>query len=195
MNRRTNIICIACLALSIGGMIVGSAGIPARSADALKSERAPLQIVHRFSPHGNIAAELVKLINTETSAIHVAAYTLTDPRIIHALTGAQQRGVDVQILLDGKYGVQSSQKAIAELKAAHCTLLIDSEEDAHGGIAHEKAMIFTAQQTAESGSYNYTGRADTVNHEHAVFFYHDELTCEQLLIDWTNHAKHSQIAK
>ena len=103
------------------------------------------------------------LIEREDKAILMEAYTLTDMTLVESLCSAK---VPVTILLDGKYGVASSSRAVTRIaNSKNVVLKIDRGETAHGGISHTKIMIFKGQGVTRTGSGNFTVQSRTRNHE------------------------------
>lgn len=143
-----------------------------------------------FSPKGGIEARIVADITACKFTCICEAYTLTSKPIIAALVAAKARGVTVEILLDGKYGVQTDANAVLALKDC---IKIDSNEDSHNGISHIKAIILDAQHGAEviAGSYNWTGLAERANHE-CIFIIHDGKIVNQMMADYNTHKQHSK---
>jgi hypothetical protein len=138
-----------------------------------------------------VSAEQIRLAEAETKGIHLEAYTLTDAPLVQALCDAQKRGTPVTVVLDGVYGVQSSKKALEQLKQAGVTVRIDAAETDHGGIAHTKVIVFLGQNVGRSGSANFTLQSRKRNHE-VVHFFYGGLTPAQLEIDFQNHLAHSK---
>ena len=80
-------------------------------------------------------APFVRAIDAAKSSIEMTMFHLTDPVVIDALVRAKARGVDVQIILDGK---QKNDKAIDKLAAGG----IDAQKSSPAfSITHAKTMI------------------------------------------------------
>jgi len=148
------------------------------------SPAPPIEVL--FSPKGGIEKRVVQEINNASKKIIVEAYTLTNKNIINALLQAKKRNVNITIVLDGKYGVQSSEKYLTDLKD---DLLIDSQESSHGGISHIKCIIID-DTLAMTGSFNWTGQAETKNHED-IFIITSQAEVKKLIDDAQKHIAHS----
>ena len=138
-----------------------------------------------FTPGYMVETAIAEEIATARSEIRVQAYSFTNPLIVQALTEAQQRGVDVILVLDKS---NRSQKYSAADYASHAGIqtLID---DRHA-IAHNKIMIID-RKVVITGSYNFTRAAEKSNAENMVII-ESEPIAQKYLQNWQKHRNHSQ---
>ncbi|MDB6138200.1 MAG: putative nuclease [Verrucomicrobiaceae bacterium] len=141
------------------------------------------------SPHGNCEARIVQEIGHAQQTIRVEAYTLTSKPMLAALVAAQARRVQVTLIIDGNYGRKTSLHAMDALQAAGAVVVIDSQEDEHGGIAHIKCVLIDGLLVM-AGSYNWTGQANTRNHE-ALFLITAPTVLTAMTADFQLHFQHS----
>ncbi len=102
---------------------------------------------------------VVQAISGASSTVYVAAYQLTSPVIIQALVDATKHA-KVFLVLDK---TQQGGKAVQALVPAGATCLIDTRFR----ILHHKFLVIDGIHV-ETGSFNYTVSADTVNAENAL---------------------------
>ena len=138
-----------------------------------------------FTPGHLVETAIAEEINNAKSEIRVQAYSFTNPLIVQALTGAQQRGVDVVLVLDKS---NRTQKYSAADYASHAGIptLID---DRHA-IAHNKIMIIDGKVVI-TGSYNFTRAAEKSNAENIVII-ESEPIAQKYLKNWLKHHAHSK---
>ena len=105
---------------------------------------------------------IVQQIYISRSSIYVQAFGLTSPSIIQQLIDAHNRGVKVNVILDGS-NLSDNEIAIGQLKAAGVKILIDKVP----GIAHNKIMIIDGQKVI-TGSFNFTVAAEKRNAENVL---------------------------
>lgn len=137
-----------------------------------------------FSPHGGAQAAIVAAIGQAEKTVHVQAYFLTAAPIADALTTAQKRGVNVDVILD--------RKASGSTASQHKKLLaggIDVYVDGHEKIAHNKIIVIDSARVL-TGSYNFTNNADKDNGENLLDI-QDKALAEKYEANWQEHLKHS----
>jgi phosphatidylserine/phosphatidylglycerophosphate/cardiolipin synthase-like enzyme len=148
-----------------------------------------------FSPKGGCQSQVVKLILSAKVSVRVAAYSFTAQPVVDALIAQQVAGRDVKVLLDrinapgGGAGSAGGEAAPgskgAALKAGKVAVWIDAKHS----IMHDKFVVVDGKIT-ETGSYNYTGQAETSNAENC-FIYHNTAAAEAFTENWNLHQSHS----
>lgn len=144
-------------------MILALASFFAMGADKPQPLKATVpSIVVNFSPKGGITAADVAVIAAAEREILVQSYSFTSKPICEALIAAKNRGVDVQVVIDGPAS-QSKYCRAKDLALAQCQVRIATCR----GIAHNKVMLVDGQ-TIITGSFNWTAQAETINQENQL---------------------------
>lgn len=117
-----------------------------------------------FSPEGSARKLVLDTIASAKTSIQVLAYAFQAPDIAQALVAAQQRGVDVRIVVDKKRNEGKTSKAAMDLVVRGGVQLRTND---HFHIHHDKAMIVDGD-AVETGSFNYAPSAETSNSENVV---------------------------
>lgn len=148
-------------------------------------EVPPTKIRAYFTPGHMVESAITDEIAASKSEIRVQAYSFTNPVIVQALAEAQQRGVDVILVLDKS---NRTQKYSAADYASHAGIptMID---DRHA-IAHNKIMIIDGKVVI-TGSYNFTRAAEKSNAENIVIIESGTIA-DKYLQNWQKHRSHSQ---
>ena len=137
-----------------------------------------------FTPPSGCGSLIAQEISKVKEMVYVQAYGLTSKPIIYQLKRANDRGVSVNIILDG--GRRSNNKGIySELKK----IGIDVYLDKMSGIAHNKVMVIDGNKVI-TGSFNFTKSADTRNAEN-VLLIDDENIAAEYLSNW--HDRRSKL--
>ncbi|AEI88898.1 phospholipase D family nuclease [Candidatus Midichloria mitochondrii] len=131
-----------------------------------------------FTPPSGCASLIANEIVKAKSSIYLQAYGLTSKPIIRQLVKAQDRGVRVNILLDGS-NLSHNNKVALELKKAGIKVGIDKISS---GIAHNKVIIIDNYKVV-TGSFNFTTAADTKNAEN-VLLIEDKNIAQIYLSNW-----------
>lgn len=138
-----------------------------------------------FSPRGGAQAALVHRIDQAQQSIFVLAYSFTSAPVAGALIRAQQRGVQVQAILDRSQRTARNSKGQA-LAAAGAGVYIDARH----AIAHNKVLVIDSR-TVVTGSFNFTAAAETKNAENLLFL--DSPDLARLYRDeWEKHWWHCE---
>jgi phosphatidylserine/phosphatidylglycerophosphate/cardiolipin synthase-like enzyme len=119
-----------------------------------------------FTPGENCTREIVDEIDSAKVSLLVQAYEFTSYPIIDAIIRANDRGVDVSIILDqdNDRAKRSGQESIAaHLIARGLFVLIDNRH-----IAHNKVMVIDGKDVI-TGSFNFTVAAQDRNAENVLF--------------------------
>lgn len=103
---------------------------------------------------------LLSYLTQATRSIHIAMFTFTHPRIVQALIGAKNRGVDVRVAIDRYTAKGASKKALVALENGGITVLI------HQGpqLLHHK-WAWIDDSILIMGSANWTQAAFKKNHD------------------------------
>ena len=138
-----------------------------------------------FSPKGGATELVVKTIRHAQKFILVQAYSFTSAPIAQALAQAEERGVDVRVILDksqktGRYSV------VTFLKNHGIPTWIDSQH----AIAHNKVMVIDGV-TVITGSFNFTKAAETKNAENVIMLHDNPKLAAIYETNWFAHESHS----
>ncbi|MDF2940318.1 MAG: phospholipase [Gammaproteobacteria bacterium] len=144
---------------------------------------SPYQVC--FSPNQDCTALIVQEIDSAQKNIWVQAYSFTSYPIGDALVRAEQRGVDVEVILD-KSNFEPGVHTSAYYLIRHG---IKVWNDNQLNIAHNKVMIFD-NNIVETGSFNYTHAAQYDNAEN-VLIIHDPSLAQAYLSNWLLRQKAS----
>ena len=138
-----------------------------------------------FSPKGGCTELIVRTIGQAKQSILVQAYSFTSQPIADALVKADQRGVNVNVLLDqGRRNEANSQANV--LRHAGIPVLIDA---AHA-IAHNKVMVID-REVVITGSFNFTKGAEERNAENLLML-RDPVVAAKYEANWQTHRQHCQ---
>ena len=148
-------------------------------------EVPPTKIRAYFTPGHLVENAITDEIVAAKSEIRVQAYSFTNPVIVQALADAQQRGVDVVLVLDKS---NRTQKYSAADYASHAG--IPTVIDDRHAIAHNKIMIIDGKVVI-TGSYNFTRAAEKSNAENIVIIESGAIA-DKYLQNWQKHRSHSQ---
>ncbi|MBI5245694.1 MAG: DUF1669 domain-containing protein [Elusimicrobia bacterium] len=134
----------------------------------LNGKSFPLQM---FSPNAGIEAALIEAIGDAKKSIQIAMFSFFSQPIAEALLAAKERGVNVQIVMDKS---QTGTSKLDEWFAWHGFDLRtisgpDPTRDPRYQKMHNKFAIFDGKML-ESGSFNFSSRAETLSFENANFF-------------------------
>ena len=159
MIRRLVIRCLAIIAIALIGQT------------AVAGER-DWQVC--FTPGQDCTGLVVSEIDRASRTIRVQAYSFTSTPILSALKRAEQRGVDVRVIVDktsaGKQKSGSTYTAATYLNNAHVPVWVDTTV----AIAHSKVMIIDGR-TVITGSFNFTAAAQNRNAENLLVIQDAEL--------------------
>lgn len=115
-----------------------------------------------FSPDDGVTQMIMDEIDKAQLSIHVAAYSFTSVLIANKLIEAQNRGVDVKVVLDQSQKTAKGSVA-KQLKQFNVPVRFNRQYK----IQHNKYMIFDDVHV-ECGSFNYTKSAEKRNAENAI---------------------------
>ena len=143
-------------------------------ATSAQADQASVDVC--FTPSESCEPQIVRVIDQADRSIRVQAYYLTSLPIIHALQRAEERGVDVEAVLDK---VNEKKYSGATLLAAKGVPVFIDRQPA---IAHNKLIIID-EQIVVGGSFNYTASAEKRNVENVTFMKSKGLA-RQFLNNW-----------
>jgi phosphatidylserine/phosphatidylglycerophosphate/cardiolipin synthase-like enzyme len=115
-----------------------------------------------FSPNGQSADLVLKVINSAQSSICMATYNFTLPSIAKALVAAKKRGVDVKVISD--YKANSKKYTVTRFLASQGVNIRLNDNYA---IMHNKFIVID-NKTLETGSLNYSQAAVKMNAENVL---------------------------
>jgi phosphatidylserine/phosphatidylglycerophosphate/cardiolipin synthase-like enzyme len=129
-----------------------------------------------FSPGGGCTDAIVQRLASAKSSVFVQAYSFTSVPIAGALIDAKKRGVTVSVILD--QGQQSEPGSQANfLRNADIRTLVYVH-----GTDHNKVMVID-DETVITGSFNFTGAAETRNAENLLII-DDKTLAKRYTEDW-----------
>lgn len=131
-----------------------------------------------FSPRMGARQLIITTIDNAKQSIYVAAYSFTSTAIVDALAKAQERGVDVKIVLDKKRSTERGS-VYNFLKNKKIPFRINNNYP----IMHNKFMIIDSQ-TVQVGSFNYTKAAEKSNAENVLVINKCPELAQQYLTEW-----------
>ena len=145
-----------------------------RSFSAGRPVSAPAgqQIEVGFSPKQGAEEVVLKVINSSTKSLRVAAYSFTSAPVVSALLAAHKRGVEIAVIVDyrnnfvegcGDRGACKGKHAVGTLVNAGIPVRVIDKY----AIFHHK-FILADSKHMELGSFNYSASAATRNAENAM---------------------------
>ncbi|MBD3389942.1 hypothetical protein GF415_03240 [Candidatus Micrarchaeota archaeon] len=106
-------------------------------------------------------SEIVSLIDSSSESIYIDVYILTSKEVVDSLVAAQQRGVDVRVILEHRVSGGANNYAFSHLSDAGIDVCWAS--DAYK-LSHPKLMIIDGRK-ALVGSHNLSNSALNYNRE------------------------------
>ncbi|MGS0741420.1 phospholipase D family nuclease [Glaciimonas sp. GG7] len=163
------------------------AAAPAQDFDPVQPPQAAtgtLQVA--FSPWDDIEGLIIQTISDSQKQVLVQAYLLTNGRIAAALIAAKQRGIDVQILLDGHQLKVNDASKVIGLAKANIAVWIDNKYRS----AHNKVIVIDAlapDATVITGSFNFTWSAQHKNAENVLIVRNNPTLATRYASNWQRH--------
>lgn len=140
----------------------------------------------KFSPKGGVTEQIVKALAQSKKSVRVLAYAFTSEPIITALVDCHKRGVDVEIVLDGRFnGFDEKTSGRQKCVDAGIPVYLDRKH----AIAHNKVIIID-EQVVMTGSFNFSQSAELHNAENSVPIQQVDWV-KLYLQDYNNHKEHS----
>lgn len=166
--------------------LMGNSDGSVRVAQAAPTESSTAQVLGvYFTPPRGAAQAIVQVIDGAQKQVLVQAYSFTHNAIAQALARAQQRGVDVKVLMDEKSD-NGNRYVIGVLSSANVSM----REDGKHAIAHNKVMVID-DEIVVTGSFNFTNAAEQRNAENFLILKSRDLA-SQYKNNWQSHWDHSQ---
>ncbi|MBN1684644.1 MAG: phospholipase D family protein [Gammaproteobacteria bacterium] len=122
-----------------------------------------------FTPGQNCIQLITKTIDQAHHQVFMQAYSFTSMPIARALVSAQNRGVDVKVILD-KSQFENSYYALSYLIRHKVPIWCDYRVQ----IAHNKVMVLD-DSTVITGSFNFTSAAQYKNAENLLVIHDPNL--------------------
>lgn len=133
-----------------------------------------------FSPEGSARELVLATIGGAKHSIQMLAYTFQAPDIAQALVDAQQRGVEVRVVIDQQRNRGKASKAVMDFVTRHGVLLRTNDQF---HLHHDKTIIVDGN-TVETGSFNFAPSAETANSENVVVIRDMPEIARQYLAHW-----------
>jgi|CXWL01.1.fsa_nt_gi phosphatidylserine/phosphatidylglycerophosphate/cardiolipin synthase-like enzyme len=141
-----------------------------------------------FSDQTSIAGHLIQAIDAAHKSIDIAIHGLALREILEALLRAKNRGVKIRIVMNQThiFPENGRDKRTPEVQALidqgfKMKMLRGSDQY---GIMHNKFAVFDGK-VLETGSFNWTRAADTLNWENAMFLAQKaRIVAYQIYWDW-----------
>lgn len=137
-----------------------------------------------FSSDGGGAQAVVEALGRARKTARVHVMTLTSPPITKALMDAHQRGVRVEVIVDGKLP-KGRYSAAAALAQAGIAVLNDRLHTTGGN----NAMVLDAAVVV-TGTFTFTPAGDGQSAEHLMVI-HDPTLAARFGEHWEVHAAHA----
>ena len=172
---------------------ISLANFPANNSQVAQLTKTPevyfsKQDAHFSTNKKNLIDAIIEKINTATSSIHIAMFSLTNPNIVDALLRAKQRGVELHIIVDTRF---SKQKAIKQL-AKHTPNIYVATLKKKACFHHKFAVI--DEKSLITGSGNWSKSANEQNKDH-ILFIESESEAAQYLNTWKKYKQHKDVAR
>lgn len=134
-----------------------------------------------FSP-----ALVVKVIASAHESIRLAGYSFTSPSVVKALLEAKRRGVDVRVLVDDKGNRGAASRAAMRLVVGG---QIPMRVISMYAIHHDKYIVVDGRHT-QTGSFNYSERAATLNSENVIVVWSDPEVAKRYIGHFEDRWRH-----
>lgn len=136
-----------------------------------------------FSPDDSARA-VVEAIGRARKSVRVQAYAVTSPPIAGALVEAHQRGVSVEVIVNGKVP-KGRSSAAPSLAQAGIVVLIDRAHGATGG-----GVAVIDRQVVLTGNFSFAAGAESAGGENLLVI-SDAGLAARYSENWQAHAAHS----
>ncbi len=119
-----------------------------------------VNVANYFSPADQVMDKLVALVGGAQNSIYFMAFTYTHPDLVKAMVERHNAGVDVQGIFENR---GATQGAMVPLYCANVPVKVDGNKYTmhHKVIVIDKSIVIT-------GSFNFTGAADTANDDNLI---------------------------
>jgi len=115
-----------------------------------------------FSPNGGCQHAVIDQIRSARRTIDIAMYYLSSPQIARALVDANQRQVQIRIVLDQSQEIESASKSGYLIKHG-----LKIKYHLGFGLMHNKFAVIDARSLI-TGSFNWTSTAQEKNEENLL---------------------------
>ncbi|MQR02030.1 phospholipase D family nuclease [Glaciimonas soli] len=139
-----------------------------------------------FSPWDNIEGAILSALAGAKQQVFVQAYLLTNGKIASALLSAKGRGVDVQVLMDGKQIKSGGYAKAAVLATAGIPVWLETKYQN----AHNKIIVIdpsTTDPVLITGSFNFTWAAQHSNAENVLIVRKNPQLTARYALNWQRH--------
>lgn len=133
-----------------------------------------------FSPEGSARQLVLETIAGARHSIQMLAYAFQAPDIMQALVDAEQRGVEVRVVVDKKRNLGKASRKAMDFVTRHGVELRTNDQF---HIHHDKTLIVDGH-TVETGSFNFAPSAETANSENVVVIRDAPEVVRQYLAHW-----------
>jgi phosphatidylserine/phosphatidylglycerophosphate/cardiolipin synthase-like enzyme len=149
------------------------------------------QIEVGFSPKQGAEEIVLKVINSSTKSLRVAAYSFTSAPVVSALLAAHKRGVEVAVIVDyrnnfvegcGDRGACKGKHAVGTLVNAGIPVRVIDKY----AIFHHKFVLADSKHI-ELGSFNYSTSAATRNAENAMAIWNNPDVVATYAAKWNTY--------
>ncbi len=147
------------------------------SEGTASNDRAAVQFA--TSPDGQAEALVLSVIDSARSELDVAAYELTNRRIVTHLIDRARAGVQVRVVLD-RSQLDGRGSKLTELAAAGIPVRIDLAVP----LMHDKFVVADGD-TTQTGSMNYTQAGAHHNAENVLVIWHHPTVAAAVRSAWT----------
>lgn len=140
-----------------------------------------------FSPWDDIEGLITQAITAAQKQVLVQAYLLSNGKIASALIAAKQRGIDVQVLVDGhQLEKENAGSKVADLADAGIPVWIETKYRS----AHNKVIVIdplAADAAVITGSFNFTWSAQHKNAENVLIVRNNPKLATRYAFNWQRH--------
>ncbi|RMG20976.1 MAG: hypothetical protein D6729_01860 [Deltaproteobacteria bacterium] len=157
----------AVLSEDVDQMMAGRFGVSKVRPEETEHVVDGMEIGLHISPAGGIESRIVSEIDAAEHSVHFLAFSLTQDSIGDALLRAAARGVDVRGAIDWLHATRRGSEWQRLVEAG-----LDVRRSPHAMLMHHKLIVIdagTPNARVITGSYNFTGRAETRNDETMLF--------------------------
>lgn len=156
-------------------MWAGEFGITSPSTvedQAVTVEGTPVQVL--FAPEDGVADRLIPLIESAQRNIRFMAFAFTHDGIGAAVLARAEAGVDVK----GIFETRGSETRFSQMPVLYCAG-VPVRQDGNPRTFHHKVWVID-DRLVITGSFNFTGNADSSNDENVVIITNPEVAARYL---------------
>ena len=138
-----------------------------------------------YSPKGGCTNAIIKEIDLAKKEILIQSYSFSSKPIGQAVVNAYKRGVNIQLVIDGDQEIANGN-LISYFYSSGVSVM----EDKKHVIAHNKIIIID-QTTLITGSFNFSGAAETSNAENMLVIKNNPELIKSYINNFNLHKSHS----